>query len=112
MTFPLKSSKSSRTDDSSSQLAKDLKNLDDNGILEAEADDNENKLMEKANMLGVVENANDVLSEVFKKWVFLMYILGRATAQFIIQKKENKIVFLSFFAHFVFFFNDLSCRDC
>lgn len=68
MTFPLRSSNSSGSgDENNNQLIKDLKSLNENNVIEEEVDESENKIVEKAKGLGVVENANDILREVFTK---------------------------------------------
>lgn len=66
MTFPLRSPNSSG-DENNNQLIKDLKSLNENNVVEDDADETENKIVEKAKSLGVVENANEVLREVFIK---------------------------------------------
>lgn len=67
MTFPLRSTKGVSSNEDSNQIAKELKDLGDSHADDVEADESENKLVEKAKSLGVVENANEVLRDVFNK---------------------------------------------
>lgn len=66
MTFPLRSTKNA-ADENNNQLIKDLKTLNENNVIEDDIDETENKIVEKAKSLGVVENANDILRDVFIK---------------------------------------------
>lgn len=65
MTLPLRSSKNEFSAESSSQLFKDVKNVHENRV--DDVDDSENKLVEKAKSLGIVDNANEILGELFIK---------------------------------------------
>lgn len=62
MTFPLRSSKSS-----DEIPANEAKRLDVNALVAAETDDGESKLQEKAKLMGVIDNANEILGDVFRK---------------------------------------------
>lgn len=67
MTFPLKSTKGASSNEESNQIVKDIKDLGDSHVDDVETDETENKLVEKAKSLGVVENANEVLRDVFNR---------------------------------------------
>lgn len=65
MTLPLRSSKNEFSAENSSQMFKDMKNVNENRV--DDVDDSEDKLVEKAKSLGIVDNANEILGQLFNK---------------------------------------------